>query len=383
MRRLLAVAAGALGLVLLPAAPASAAYTQAAWTSPEGVTAPQAGSDDWTATVDERTSPPTVTLAGVFDHPDGVAAVQLVLEAGEYPEGQPPCGPGGFGQQVPGAASGPTTFSFDVVLPCNGTYVIRAVAQSRGALTRAPETGVLRLALTVAAPAVPVQGLQAERTGTDDDPAVALSWEPVAEVDRDADFAGYDIERSVDGEDHEVIASLPDPAASSFVDEAPAASGGTHAYRVVSVRRAGAEEADGVVAAPDAAPSAEAEVGPSEGAEATGGDPAGEGGSTAIGANRPRGSATPRVIRRTTQSGGSSSRTVTTVDTGFGETLPFGEGEALPTGDASVVAELEDDGVDTRKQTLALVAGGGAMAVGALLVRRLVRKAAAPHEILQ
>lgn len=380
MRRLLAVAAGALGLVLLPAAPASAAYTQAAWTSPAGVAPPEAGSDDWTASVDERSAPPTVNLAGVFDHPDGIAAVQLVLESGEYAEGQPPCGPSGFGQQLPGAPTGPTTFSFDVVIPCNGTYVVRAVAQSRGALTRAPETGVLRLALTVAAPAVPVQGLEAERTGGDDDPAVALSWEPVAEVDRDADFAGYDIERAVGGAAYEVVASLPDPAAASFVDEAPSAAGGTHRYRVVSVRRAGADDDDGVVAAPDAAPEAEADL-PATGA------PAGEGGS---GSGTIAGRAAPSGVRRSypAPSGAAQqSRTVTTADTGFEETLPFaageGEGEAMPAGDPSVVAELEGDDVDTTKQTLALVAGGGAMAVGALLVRRLVRKAATPHEILQ
>lgn len=382
MRRLLAVAAGALGLLVLPAVPASAAFSQAVWTSPAGVRPPAAGSDDWTATVANRTTPQQVTLGGVFDHPDGVERVNLVLEQSEYPEGEPPCSPTGFPQAAVGAASGATTFSFEVLLPCNGTYVVRANATSRGSLGSPQETRAIRLVLTVAVPPVPVQGLRAV-TEDDGSSGVALSWEPVGDADRDADFAGYDIERAVDGGDYEIIASLPDPEASSYVDTQPDPAGGSHRYRVASLRRAGADDADGVVSARETSSAVTVDL-PSEDTTTDGtvaGAGAGGGGAPAPG----RSGSGRRVVtsgRRTTTAG---PRTVTTVDDGFQETLPFepGDEQALPAGDPAVVAEIDDGGDGAKKQTLALVAGGSAMAVGALLLRRVLRQAASPYEVLQ
>lgn len=388
MRRLLAVAAGALGLLVLAAAPASAAFTQASWTAPAGVSPPAAGSDDWSATVDRRATPQQVNLAGVFEHPDGVASVQLVLERSEYTESEPRCAPQGFGQTAPGAPEGPTTFSFDVLLPCNGLYVVRANATSRGALGRSPETSVLRLALRVAVPAVPVQSVVAEPTSTEP-PEVAVRWEPVGEADRDPDFAGYDIERAVDDGPFEVLASLPDPEAAAYLDKRPDEAGGTHRYRVVSLRRAGATSSAGVVAAPDTAAVAAADLPRTEPEDETD-EEIDDGATTGAGtsrATRPRSSV--RRAAPAASSGGTVRRTITTTDTGFDETLPFDapagdDQQAMPAGDPAVVARIEDEsGAATTKQTLALLAGGSAMAVGALTLRRVLRQASSPYEILQ
>lgn len=382
MRRLLAVAAAAIGLLVLPAEPAAAAFTHAEWTSPSGVTAPEPGSDDWTATVDQRATPQQVTLGGVFEHPNGVERVQLVLERSEYPEGEPPCSPAGFGQASLGSASGPTTFSFDVILPCNGVYVVRANATSRGGIGSQPEQRALRLVLTVAAPPVPVQGLRSQAT-TGESPEVALTWEPVGQADRDPDFAGYDVERSVDGGSYETIASLPDPDSESYVDTQPDPAGGTHTYRVVSVRRAGADDSDGVVSSRAASSQTEVDL-PGEGdADTTDTTLSSDGGAAGSGRGTAGRRTTTGSPRRPVAAG---PRTVTTVDSGFQETLPFepGEEQALPAGDPAVVAEIDDGGgEDTRKQTLALLAGGSAMGIGALVLRRVLRQAASPHEILQ
>lgn len=390
MRRVLAVVAGALGLLVLPAAPAAAAFTHAAWTSPNGVTPPSGGSDDWTVTVEDRSTPQQVTLEGVFEHPNGVASVSLALERSEYPEEEPPCAPTGFGQTVPGAAEGPTRFSFDVLLPCNGSYLIRANATSRASgVGGGSEVKALRLALTMAAPPAPAGPVRAEAT-SGDAPRVGLTWEPVPPADRDPDFAGYDIERAIDDGEFEVLASLPDADSDAYIDKRPDPAGGLHRYRVVSLRRAGANASAGFVAAPERAPEAEVFLEPpaDETTDTTADD--GEGG----------GSATPSrsapAVRRSTSgvrrsAGVTAPRTATTLDTGFGETLPFDpNAQALadpppePAGDTAVVAQVEGDGGEsTTKQTLALIAGGGAMGMGALLLRRILRQAASPYEILQ
>jgi hypothetical protein len=316
-----------------------------------------------------------------------VASIALVLEHAEYPEGQPPCSPAGFGQTAPGSPSGASAFSFEVLLPCNGTYVVRANATSRGGIGRQPETAALRLRLTVAVPAAPVQALTAQQAGSADRPEVALTWEPVPEAERDPDFAGYDVERAVGDGPFELLASLPDPAAAAYLDKRTDAAGGNHRYRILSLRRAGASPMAGYVAAPHAAPEASVELprgdedddgGTGDGSGGTGGDDAARSGD---------GTAT---VRRSTPGRGPTGRpgprTHTTVDTGFDETLPFQPGEgggqqALPTGDPAVVARLDDDG-DAQKQTLALVAAGSAMGVGALALRRLLRQAATPLDVL-
>jgi hypothetical protein len=69
----------------------------------------------------------------------------------------------------------------------------------------------------------------------------------------------------------------------------------------------------------------------------------------------------------------------TTLDTGFGETLPFdtsGQALSAPEGDAAVVAAFEEEQLLDEKQRMAFIAGGLAVLVGAAVILYVTRRAA-------
>lgn len=203
--------------------------------------------------------------------------------------------------------------------PCNGRYLVTAAAQSNQEANPFLLTGVL----TVAVPPLPVT--EAGVTVDDDANTVEVTWEPLAEEDLAVDALGYRVERAgpqTDGGSFGPFRAvgadvgLDDP--SVLVDTLEA--GGTYRYRVRALRAG----ADGPVLSPLAGTAT---------VDATvTGEPASTTTTTASTAasTRPSG---PRLGG----TGGSASiprrpqpnqlTTPTTVDTGFGETLDYGDRE--------------------------------------------------------
>lgn len=354
LRRAVAGVVLAGGSFLASAAPAAAEVPTGRWTSPEAT-----GEVDGIPSI-VVTGPVRLRGTAEFGGPIVAVTFRLVEDAAD-----PTCSALATTppQTQPGGGSR-VEFAFDASFPCNRRYLVEAVVEPADRPLRNDEPLVLPLRITVAVPPATVSGLVAEKVPSPGRGA-NLRWDAVAQ---DADFLGYEIRRAVgDGEFRPIGEARP--ADTSFADIDVPAAGGTFRYQVVGMRPA--PEGDATVYGEPA--TAELEV-PAAAPGEPGGAPVTGGGVPGGGSG---GSSVTRTYRPPTGSGSSgASVTVTTVDTGYQETLPFDRQAAPPGGNPAVVATLDDDDGEGNRETLLLVAGGGVAFSWAMALRLLARKAA-------
>ncbi len=287
-----------------------------------------------------------------------------------------------------------TDFRRPLLAPnCNGTWTIAATAitsddQTFGhGRTEAVATATFALAVP---PSDPL-GVTATATGEDggDDRSVTLSWL----ANEEPDLVGYRIDRAEPDEDFRLLTVVGPTEEPMLVDD-DLAAGGDHRYRVFAVRT-GVTPADSDLVTSLGFGAASAEVAePPPTTTTTMGDET----TTTAGA----GTATTRRSAGSTRPGPGGSagpRTVTTVDTGFGQTLPFDPSQTTlpeqaaappppppttePPTDGAVVAIQEDGaGEDDPRTLLVPIAGSLALVVVAAHARHVVRRAAEPEELI-
>lgn len=270
---------------------------------------------------------------------------------------------------------------------CNGVYVVQATGT-----TNWNATATLDQAVVVSMPAPTVTGVSAAAEGR----RVTVTWDDMRP--EAPDLSGYVVERSIGGGEFSEVATTGADVQSATDSSLPP-EGGEATYRVLATRPApdGPKvSAAGVPAVTryDAAPIDPATGQPVPDAPADGGAGGGGGGGTGSGTGsggggarggavtRPRvglsGTFFPPLLRPTPKVG---ITTTTTVDDGFGETLPYDEREQGPT-----EAEVPDDemaailtGEHADKGMVIPVATALVLAVWALHLRMLAR-AARPTE---
>lgn len=306
------------------------------------------------------------SLTGVAVHDNGIANITAVLVPD--PTNLPPEGCGATVDPNPSVEPDGATFHVQARFPCNRIYEIRANVQSNpgsGLGGRVPEPRAMPLLVAVAIPPAPVAVVEAEVDGRE----VTLSWPGNSEPD----LLGYVVER-----DGEPIGEVAAGDTTRFVDRDPPAAGGPVDYRVIAYRQGPDGEVKQVGSAPTAVTAeVPAEPGAADEGASAEPDPQVGGDEQAPPSGAPPGGGA---------SGGARSQaparlgTATTLDTGFGETLPFdtsGEAAAPPTGDPAVVATFDDeaDGLD-EKQRLSFIAGGLAVLMGAAVILHVTRRAA-------
>jgi len=283
-----------------------------------------------------------------------------------------------------------TDFRRPLLAPdCNGTWTIAATAitgddQAFGhGRTEAVATAVFELAIP---PSDPI-GVTATATGDDggDDRSVTLGWL----ANDEPDLVGYRIDRAEPNRGFRLLTVVAPSAEPVLVDD-DLASGGDHRYRVYAVRT-GVTPADADLVTSLGFGSASVEVAQPPPTTTT---TAGEQTTTSSGVV-PTGRAASRPGPRPS----SGSRTITTSDTGFGQTLPFDPSQttlpeqaaapppppsiAEPSTDGAVVA-LQDDGAgeDDPRTLLVPVAGSLALFVVAAHARHVVRRATEHEELI-
>lgn len=195
----------------------------------------------------------------------------------------------------------------DVTLPCNGRYVVEAEGRLED-----PEAAPYTLQRSFVLSALPasVTGLGVTLDG--DDRAVTATFQPLAEEELAVDAIGYVLERSGPDDDDTFVdvASIGLDDEPAFVDPLSGAPAGAYTYRVRAVRGG----ADGDVRS--SVVDTETDTVEVEGDPAT--TPASRRG--AIGSRSSGGRATlPR------RGAAPRSTTPTTLDTGFEDTLDYGE----------------------------------------------------------
>ena len=199
------------------------------------------------------------------------------------------------------------------VWPCNGRYLVTAAAQSNQEVAPYELTGTL----DVAVPPLPVTVASARYDS--DVQAVSIDFEPLTDDELAPDALGYRIERAGPAGDDGSYGGYETVGEDLAVDDEPIAlddpeAGGDYRYRIRSLRAG----PDGPVLAP-AADSAVAEVTTPGEPEPTTTTTTAAGGTRA--GSRAGGPAAPR-------SRGLPALTPTTIDTGFEETLDYGDGGA-------------------------------------------------------
>lgn len=228
-------------------------------------------------------------------------------------------------------------------LNCNGSYVVRVTARLIQRVTfGGGEQEVDRYVLpehTIHVIAPPPD-VTAVATAPGDDRSVVVGWTPVANPP--PDLLGYHIERVSASGETVTIATLDDPDASSYTDEDPPAEGGETTYRVRARRSSPQGEITSARAGEATAQVEPAPVEPEDPGTDPDPDPDGSGGSSGPGspggAGGPSTTAAPRASRRAPfrppNVGRSSGNvvpplggTVTTLDTGYDDELPFGDRE--------------------------------------------------------
>ena len=371
MRRFVAGAGAAALAILVAAAPVGA--HEEGW----------AGSRWRTEPGTRFTQPPKVSFTFQHEGPAGIERVALSVAMVTETEVPPACLPPAVPELVAEEAPNPLVVD-DVALtiPCNGRYTATATARTRGIVLSPEEASPpITLAFDVAVPPAPPTDVAAEVTQLDGDTATKLTWKPPQFVP--PDFVGYQIARSRSAKDgFEVVGESVEP---TFVD-GEAAEGGTFHYRVQSVRLGATSEPGDLVASEPTAATAIDVPAPSTTTTA-GGSPTTAAGRDLSGfgsleqqAARLRPGAVPPGA--TIQPG-----PVTTIDSGFQETLPFdpanpGVATTTPPGEpATGLAAggssqiFEDDAPSDRKTVLAPVAGALALLVVFLQLRWLLRQA--------
>jgi hypothetical protein len=293
-------------------------------------------------------------LSGTFRRRFVERQIQVTVSAD--PAGSGPCSVQPI--TLPGGST-PRAFSATLSIPCNGTYTLRATANTtdNGPLA-GPESATLDRRVVIAGPAPKVTGVTLEPEPR----AVTISWDDMLEAA--PDLTGYIVERQIGDGDFVELATLPvDELA--FTDEGLPDAAGEATYRVFSTRLAAGEtvvsRSSDTAATPfeSAAdnPGGSSGDGTGGGDGGTSGDGGGDGGTSGSGNGGSGGSAgtsggrgstdqpsriappkvfsgtfLPPLLRPVTL----QPTTPTTVDEGFSEELPYGK-RALPT-------ELPSDG---------------------------------------
>lgn len=285
----------------------------------------------------------------------------------------------------PSDGPNPRPVAVTFTAPCNGVYVVKVTGTTGWGATASLDQAVM-----VSMPAPTVTGV----TATADERRVTVTWDDMREAA--PDLSGYIVERSVNGGDFSEVATAGADEQSA-VDSTLPPEGGDAAYRVLATRpapdgtkvsAAGVPSVTRYEAAPidpatgQPVPDAPADGGGSADGGASAGAGAGSGGASGGGARgavtRPRvglsGTFFPPLLRPTPKAG---STTTTTIDDGFGETLPYDERERGPA-DAEVpddeMAAILTDG-QAGKGMIIPVATALVLAVWALHLRMLARAA--------
>jgi hypothetical protein len=302
-------------------------------------------------------------LRGWAEFPNGVASIQFGLAGDAAPAGDPCSAASSVAPQTAAGGTRHVQFAFEASFPCNRRYLVRATAvpRSRPLAEDAPQAFDLWVA--VAVPPAPVADVRA--AFVEAPRAVTVAWDTAG---GEADLLGFEIRRSVDGGVFEPIADAA-PSATSYTDAFLPHEGGELRYQVVSMRPA--PDGETTVFAPTGS-IAEVEVGAvPRGAMVTSSPTgSGDGGGAVLGgrwAAGPTGSGVSSV-RRVFRAPGAARSTVTTIDTGYQQHLPFGAGGAS-------VATF-DDGEGASRETLLLVGGAVLAFTWAMLLRFLTRRPA-------
>jgi hypothetical protein len=260
-----------------------------------------------------------------------------------------PAGSGACAVQPITLPGGPTprAFSATLSIPCNGTYTLRATANTidNGPLA-GPESATLDRRVVIAGPAPKVTGVT-----LDPEPrAVTVSWDDMRGAA--PDIIGYIVERQIGDGDFTELATLPADEL-AFTDEGLPDAAGEATYRVRSTRPAAGETVMSRSSDTASTPfeGAADNPGGSSGDGTTGGDSgasgdgsgggstgSGEGGAGGSGGSSGRGGdvdqpsrvAPPRVFSGTflpplLRPVTLAPTTPTTVDEGYSEELPYGE----------------------------------------------------------
>ena len=371
VRRLLGASGAALLLVILAAPPAAAAAEPTVtWSRP---------------TVDEPVleAPGSITGTIASRAEDSQTIEQVEFElipevAADDPED--PCFvdfPEDQRVQTFSGENGSETFEVDLDFRCNRAYELVATVTYGeplvGGVSIGTKTVTAGLFFDVAIPPGPVSGLAASY-----DPAtkqVALRWEANPEVD----LVGYLVERNPPGAEPFTSVNGGQPITSTSFTETITVED-EYRYRVTAVRSGPDADSQirgkpsGVVTAGPERPEPTVPDVPPPNTRRAAPDRADGAAKRPSGGNR---SATPRP------------RTRTTVDDGFTQSLPFDPSETttvpptstpVPSGDAAVVARVDEGSDDdARRDTLVPIAGGLALVMGAVHLRLLSKRASEPE----
>jgi hypothetical protein len=276
-------------------------------------------------------------ISGAVGHAHGIQAVSLNLVVPEDPDAPDECAPtGGPWAPVNGGGAPQVSFTFQVTFPCNIVYRVEAAAQAGSGEGStfdpdpAPSPFQMPTLIAVAIPPEPVDDVEATLTGTARNPEVEVAWSPGEEPD---------LKRYVITRDGEVLGEVYHGEPAVFVDEDPPS--GRSIYEVTAVRSApggdvagGASGADVNVPEPPPEEDDEDERDPSsddDGDDDSSDDDDGDDDDGDDGDGPSLGSSTGSGGGSQPGSIGSSSGPATgggpptTLDTGFSETLPFGE----------------------------------------------------------
>lgn len=356
LRRLGGAGAATL-LGLLTLVPPAAAEPTLTWTQP---------------TVEDSVLDRAGPIRGTIEGEEGETVEQLAVDlVAEPPADGPPCQP-----DAPDSTLVYTDgnrledFELDVRFPCNGRYRITAtVTYGNDGLTNTlvrPEPVTSTLNFSVAIPPGQVQGLSADYDGESKE--VRLSWAANGE----SDLLGYVVERNPPGPEgfSRIGPELIAPGETTFTDTGIEDE---FRYQVLALRR-GPDQNSQIPSEPSqlvtAGPERTTPTLPDDLPAPNSRPPSATGG-------RPRATPTPAP----TAPGG---RTRTTSNI-FEESLPFDPSqttvppsttEADTDGQASVVAEFDDEAPeDRRRATLVPIAGGLALVMGAMHLFLLSKRA--------
>jgi hypothetical protein len=341
-----------------------------AWSPAAHAATPTGGWTDPAATAEQEGVPLAYIeapqqLKGFADIQNGVI-VQVDLSVAQDADAEgAPCAAGPQGQTVKGSNSSHIDWTFNATFPCNRKYMVRArvvpccfVHQPRD----------FDLWVGVAIPSAPTAGLVA--TYQTADRGVKLTWDGGA---READFAGFQVRRAIANGSFQAVADVA-PGVTTWTDGNLPRNGATLRYQVLAMRP-GPDAGTTVFSDDGATVTSVVPAAPGGTGSGSSDDPASDDGTTPrkAGSGVPSGSASPKVHREFSASG-PSRKTLTTIDTGYDETLPFKQGE----GDEAIgesVADFDDGGGGTGRSTALLVGGASVTTAWAMLLRLVTRRA--------